>query len=154
MFRTYMQYKYCVQSKSTCIRFTIKSSYLCTGKSNRKNIKVLFWSAIKVLPDGVLISVLRVVCVERVNELNFCNGVPNNKSYTFGIYMHYVYHIHTNNKRKVLLLCYHKSWMFLTRQSSAVLLPQLQNLSHQRNILLSCYHKDNASYQRNILLFW
>jgi len=27
-------------------------------------------------------------------------------------------------------------------KSSAVLLPQLQNVSHQRNILLSCYHKD------------
>ena len=39
---------------------------------------------------------------------------------------------------------------FSPDKSSAVLLPQLQNVSHQRNILLSCYHKDRMFLTREI----
>jgi len=39
---------------------------------------------------------------------------------------------------------------FSPDKSSAVLLPQLQNVSHQRNILLSCYHKDRMFLTRRI----
>ena len=69
---------------------------------------------------------------------------------------------------KRLLSCYHSCRIFLMHKrkfcssataraecsspdkSSAVLLPQLQNVSHQSNILLSCYYKDRMFPTREI----
>jgi len=64
-----------------------------------------------------------------------CADVPRSKrnSPILPSYYHSC-RIFVMHKRKILLLYYHKSRNFLTRQNSALLVPQLQNISHQRNI--------------------
>ena len=109
-----------------------------------------------------------IILISNKNALWWCINLSFDKMQCMkGWFMLRVNNIPSNNKRKILLLCYHKSRMFLTRQMfccsvttiaecfspekySAVVLPQGQNVSYQRNILLSCYHKDRMFLTREI----
>ena len=62
-------------------------------------------------------------------------------------------------ENKLLLFCYHSFTIFIMQQRnfcySATLLPQWQDVSHLRNILLLCYSAtpvQDVSHLRNILL--